>query len=55
MLAVKKAIRLIRDRRAVTALEYGMIATLIAVVIIAGVTTVGTNLSATFNTIGNKL
>jgi pilus assembly protein Flp/PilA len=43
------------DRRAVTALEYGLIAGLIAVVIIAGVTTVGDKLSTTFNTIGTSL
>lgn len=36
------------DRRAVTALEYGLIASLIAVVIITGVTTLGTKLNLTF-------
>ena len=39
------------DRRGVTALEYGLIAALIAVVIIAAVTAVGTNLSSTFTTV----
>jgi len=43
------------DRRAVTALEYGLIAALIAVVIITALTTLGTNLSATFNTIAKKI
>lgn len=43
------------DRRAVTALEYGLIAALIATVIIGGVTTIGTKLSATFLTIGNGI
>jgi pilus assembly protein Flp/PilA len=43
------------DRRAVTALEYGLIAALIAVVIITAVTTVGTNLTRTFNTIAAKI
>ena len=43
------------DRRAVTALEYGLIAGLIAVVIITGVSLVGTNLSTTFNKIGTSL
>ena len=43
------------DRRAVTALEYGLIAALIAVVIITAVTSVGTNLSATFGTIAGKV
>jgi len=35
-----------------TAIEYGLIAGLIAVVIIGAVTLVGTNLSGTFNTAG---
>lgn len=43
------------DRRAVTALEYGLIAALIAVVIIGAVTTVGTRLTHTFTTVGNAL
>ena len=43
------------DRRAVTALEYGLIAALIAVVIITGVTTLGTNLNLTFGKISNQL
>ncbi len=41
------------DRSAVTALEYGLIAALIAVVIITAVKTLGTNLQSTFNTISN--
>ena len=43
------------DRRAVTALEYGLIAGLIAVVIITGVSLVGTNLSNTFSTVAASL
>ena len=43
------------DRRAVTALEYGMIAALIAVVIIGAVTTLGTKLDKAFTTISNDL
>ena len=35
----------------VTAIEYGLIAALIAVVIIVGVTAVGTKLNALFNTV----
>jgi pilus assembly protein Flp/PilA len=41
------------DRRAVTALEYGLIAALIAVAIIAAVTTLGTNLTSTFTKISS--
>jgi pilus assembly protein Flp/PilA len=39
----------------VTAIEYGLLAALIAVVIIVGVTLIGTNLEAIFNYIGGKL
>jgi pilus assembly protein Flp/PilA len=38
-----------------TAIEYGLIAALIAVVIITGVTAVGTNLSATFTSLSTTL
>jgi pilus assembly protein Flp/PilA len=44
-----------RDDRGVTAIEYGLIAALIAVVIIGAVTLVGTELDTTFTTISNKL
>jgi pilus assembly protein Flp/PilA len=44
-----------RDDRGATAVEYGLIVALIAVVIIAGVTLVGTNLLAKFNQIGNAI
>jgi pilus assembly protein Flp/PilA len=39
------------DRRAVTALEYGLIAAAVAVVIVGSVATLGTNLSTTFSNI----
>lgn len=39
----------------VTAIEYGLIAALIAVVIIAAVTIVGTQLNIVFSKIGNAL
>lgn len=45
----------INDEEGVTAIEYGLIAALIAVVIIASVTLVGTNLQTVFTTIGTKL
>jgi pilus assembly protein Flp/PilA len=40
-----------KDESGVTAIEYGLIASLIAVVIITAVTSVGTKLSTTFNII----
>ena len=39
----------IRDEDGATAIEYGLIAALIAVVIIGAVTSVGTSLEGTFN------
>ncbi|WP_454734933.1 Flp family type IVb pilin [Cupriavidus necator] len=45
----------VRDEDGVTAIEYGLIAALIAVVIIATVKTVGTNLSGVFSFIGAEL
>ena len=47
--------RFARDEEGVTAIEYGLIAALIAVVIIAAVTLVGSNLAAVFNYIGTTL
>jgi pilus assembly protein Flp/PilA len=47
--------RFVRDESGATAIEYGLIAALIAVVIITGVTAVGTGLSTTFNTLQSKL
>jgi pilus assembly protein Flp/PilA len=43
------------DKRGVTAMEYGLIAALIAVVIIGGVTAIGTKLAATFTAIAAAL
>jgi pilus assembly protein Flp/PilA len=47
--------RFIRDENGATAIEYGLIAALIAVVVIAAATSVGSNLSATFNSVATKL
>ena len=44
-----------QDRRAVTAIEYAMIAALIAIVIITAVTTLGSNASTTFNMVSNEI
>jgi len=44
-----------RDESGVTAIEYGLIAGLIAVVIIGAVTTVGTDLTAKFTAIATAL
>jgi pilus assembly protein Flp/PilA len=56
---MNKITRMIRDflleEDGVTAIEYGLLAALIAVVIIAGATLVGTNLNAIFDYIAGKL
>ncbi|MCE2951706.1 MAG: Flp family type IVb pilin [Alphaproteobacteria bacterium] len=45
----------LRDEDGATAIEYGLIAALISVVIILAVTTVGQNLTAVFTRIGTAL
>ena len=47
--------RFAKDETAATAIEYGLIAGLISVVIITAVTLIGTNLSAKFNAVGTAL
>ncbi|GBQ34256.1 Flp family type IVb pilin [Gluconacetobacter azotocaptans] len=43
------------DRRGVTMLEYGLIAALVAVVVIGAITTIGTNLNGIFDKIGTSI
>ena len=50
-----KAQNLLQDRKGVTALEYGLIAALIAVVIIGALVTLGGNLTNIFNAIATRL
>ena len=45
----------LKNESGATAIEYGLIAALIAVVIITGVTAVGTSLSTTFTNISTSL
>ena len=47
--------KLLRDEEGVTAIEYGLIAALIAVVIIASVTLVGSKLTIVFTNIATAL
>ncbi len=47
--------RFFDDESGATAIEYGLIAALIAVVIISGVTSVGTKLNNTFNNISTRI
>jgi pilus assembly protein Flp/PilA len=47
--------RLVRDRHGVTAIEYGLIAALIAVAAVVIMGTVGTDLSSTFSDVAANL
>ena len=47
--------RKLDSEKGVTAIEYGILAALIALAIIGAVTLVGTNLSGTFNDIASKV
>ena len=47
--------RFAKDESGATAIEYGLIAGLIGVVIIGAVTTLGTSINAKFSTIGSAL
>lgn len=48
-------VRLIKDETGVTAIEYGLIAALVAVVCIAAWTLLGTDLSTEFSTIAHTV
>ncbi len=52
---VASVLALKTDDKGVTALEYGLIASLIAVAIITAVGLVGTNLTAVFNNVAGQL
>jgi pilus assembly protein Flp/PilA len=47
--------RFVRDESGATAIEYGLIAALIAVVIIGAVTAVGTSLNTTFGSVATAV
>ena len=50
-----RLLNIFRDDEGVTALEYGLIAALIAAFIIGAVTLLGQNVSTTFNNIANAM
>ncbi|PCJ44616.1 MAG: Flp family type IVb pilin [Alphaproteobacteria bacterium] len=53
---MRKFFKILRkSEKGATAIEYGLIAALIAVAVIGAMTTVGTNLKSTFDTIGTQL
>ncbi len=47
--------RFMNDESGATAIEYGLIAALIAVVIVGAVTTIGTKLNTSFGNVGNAI
>lgn len=47
--------KLVRSNKAATAIEYGLIAALIAVAAIAAMRSAGSSLSNTFNTVGTAM
>lgn len=47
--------RFIKDRSAATAIEYGLIAALVSIAIIGGLTKTGTKLSSNFNNVSAQL
>ena len=50
-----KFVKLLKNTKGATAIEYGLIAALIAVAAIAAMQSVGTKLSTTFNNVSNNL
>ncbi len=52
---MKKLMRFLKDEDGVTAIEYGLIAALIAVVIIGAITLVGGELKKTFKAVSDAL
>jgi pilus assembly protein Flp/PilA len=50
-----RMMRFLRDSRAATAIEYGLIAALIAIAAIATMRTLGSRLSFTFTNVSNNL
>ncbi|WP_407048563.1 Flp family type IVb pilin [Methyloraptor flagellatus] len=47
--------RFLKDESGATAIEYGLIASLIAVAIISGATTLGTKLNSTFQNLSSNM
>ena len=52
---MSKFLKLIKNNKGATAIEYGLIAALIAVAAIAAMQQVGTKLNTTFNNVSNSL
>lgn len=55
MAPMQKFTKLLRDNRGATAIEYGLIAALIAVAAITAMTALGNQLSTTFSNVSNNM
>lgn len=54
-LIMRRFLRTVKSESGVTAIEYGLIAALVAVAIILGITAVGTNLGKLFTSISSSI
>ena len=52
---IKRFVKLMNDSKGATAIEYGLIAALIAVAAIGAMQGIGSKLSETFNNVSNEL
>ena len=52
---MKNVMKFLKNKSGATAIEYGLIAALIAVAVIGGVTQLGTNANTTFGTVAAKM
>ena len=52
---MSKFLKMIKDKKGATAIEYGLIAALIAVAAIGAMQGIGTKLSSTFTNVSNQL
>ena len=52
---MKNVVRFLKNKSGATAIEYGLIAALIAVAVIGGVSSLGSNANATFGTVAESM
>jgi len=52
---MQRLIRILRDADGATAIEYALIASLISVVALTGMSSVGTKMNIMYQNVGNKL
>ena len=52
---MKNIVRFLKNKSGATAIEYGLIAALIAVAVISGVTALGSNANTTFTNVSDEI